>query len=145
MSALPVHDRAVPRALLIALGLIAVVPLATGLLGIIGGLEFGPGDGEAVAYFDSEYRFLNVVWFAVGIALLWTLRAPIERAPFTRFILASLVCGGLSRLISVSQVGWPPGVFRGSLVVELIVIPVLLIWHVLSVRSAPTPSSRASA
>ena len=135
MSALPVHDRAAPRALLIALGLIAVVPLATGLLGIVGGLQFGPGGGETVEYFDSEYRFLNVVWFSMGIALLWTLRAPVERAPFTRFILLTLVCGGVSRLISVSQVGWPPGVFRGSLAVELIMIPGLLLWHLRAVTA----------
>ena len=143
MSALP--GRAVPRPLLTAIELIAVVPIATGLLGVVGGLQFGPGDGETVAYFDSEYRFLNAIWFAVGIALLWTLRAPITRAPLTRFILAALICGGLARLVSVSQVGWPPGVFRGSFVVELTVIPMLLVWHVLSVRAGPTPSSRASA
>lgn len=49
------------RLLLVLLGVIAPIPVGTGLLGIVGGLAFGPGGDETVSYFDSEYRFLNVV------------------------------------------------------------------------------------
>jgi Domain of unknown function (DUF4345) len=98
---------------------------------------FGPGGGETVTYFDSEYRFLNVVWLAVGVGLLWSLRKPGQRAVFTRAILLTLIGGGLARLVSVAAVGLPPGIFAGSLLVELIVIPALLIWHVRALRPQP--------
>ena len=119
---------ALPRPLTVLIGAVAVVPLATGVLGIAGGLTIGP-DGEAADYFDSEYRFLNAMWLVAGLALFWSLRRPAERALVTQVVLAGAVLGGLSRLLSVAAVGWPPVEFRGAMAVELLLIPALLAWH----------------
>jgi Domain of unknown function (DUF4345) len=130
---------ALPRTLRVLIGVIAVVPLATGVLGIVGGLTIGP-DGEAARYFDSEYRFLNAVWLVAGLALWWSLRRPAERALVTRVVLAGTVLGGLSRLLSVAVVGWPPVEFRAAMAIELLVIPALLVWHVRALgRHRPGP------
>ncbi len=134
-----------PRPLAVALAVIGAVPVGTGLLGVVGGLSIGPGPDETSRYFDSEYRFLNAVWLVVGLVLWWSLRQPARRAVVTRVVLGAAVLGGVSRLISAFAVGWPPLEFRLALVVELVVIPLLLAWHVwvLGPRAPQSPSESA--
>ncbi|NIZ91673.1 DUF4345 domain-containing protein [Kineococcus rubinsiae] len=117
------------RALVVVVGLLGAVPVGTGLLGVVGGLTIGPGPADAVRYFDSEYRFLNAVWVLVGLLLWWSLRRPGERALVTRLVLASFVLGGVARLVSVVATGWPATVFSAALAVELLLVPVVLVWH----------------
>ena len=61
--------------------------------------------------------------------LWWTLRQPLERALVTRLVLAIVVAGGVARVISVIAVGWPHPVYIGAMVVELVVVPLLIVWH----------------
>ncbi|GAB7039604.1 MULTISPECIES: DUF4345 domain-containing protein [Catenuloplanes] len=125
------------RALLTLLGL---VPVVTGLLGVIGGVTFDPTDNASSHYFDSEYRFLNGVWICVGVALWWSLRRPGPRAAVTRFLLVAMVAGGLARAVSVVTLGWPSPVFTAALGVELLLIPALVAWHA---KAYPIPASTA--
>jgi len=117
------------RLLLVLLGALGAVPVATGLLAIFGGAESAPGGGPVPASVDSEYRFVNVFWVAAGLILWWTLRRPLERALVTRVVLAIVVAGGVARVISVLVVGWPHPVYIGAMVVELVVVPLLIVWH----------------
>jgi hypothetical protein len=122
-------------ALLSTIGLLGAVPLATGVLGILRGPEGAPGGGPTTASVDSEYRFINVFWAAAGPALWWTLLKPAERAGFTRVLLGLASAGGLPRLLSVRRTGWPHPVFRGTIVLELVVVPLVLLWHARVVRA----------
>ncbi|MEU8816201.1 DUF4345 domain-containing protein [Actinoplanes sp. NPDC048796] len=117
------------RILLILVAVLGAIPIVTGVTAVVGGLSFSPDDTSGTAYFDSEYRFLGVWWTAAGVLLWWSLRAPRRRAAVTRALLGVMVLGGVARLLGVILTGLPPVPFRVSMAVELLVIPVLLVWH----------------
>ena len=125
------------ESLIVILALLGAVPVLTGVVGIVGGLEFSPGGGPN--YLDSEYRFLNACWAAAGGVLWWSLRRPAERAAVTRVVLAIMVLGGLARLLGAALTGPPPVPFQISMAIELIVIPALLCRHRRAFRSPPVP------
>jgi Domain of unknown function (DUF4345) len=124
------------RFLIATLAALGAVPVLTGIVGIVGGLQFSPEAG-ASTYLDSEYRFLNVCWAAAGGALWWSLRRPADRAAVTRAVLTVMVLGGLARLVGAVLTGLPPVPFRISMAIELILIPALLVWHRRAFRHAP--------
>ncbi len=115
--------------LLSTVGVLGAIPVATGILGILGGPERAPGGGATTASVDSEYRFVNVFWTAAGLLLWWTLHRPAERSTGTRAVLGLAAFGGLPRLLSVIRVGLPHPVFRATIVLELAVVPLVMIWH----------------
>lgn len=117
------------RVLLGVLAVLGIVPVATGLLGIIRGPAGAPGGAATTASVDSEYRFVNVFWAAAGGVLWWTLRKPDTRVGVTRFVLLLAAAGGLPRLLSLHERGRPHPVFQGTIVLELVIIPLVLLWH----------------
>jgi len=115
-------------AVLAALAALALIPIGTGALGVFAGLTFGPGDGsERTAYFDSEYRFLNGVWFTLGLVLLWAIRRPGERRSVVLVVLVVILGGAVARLVHSVVFGWPPLLFTIALAVEVTVVPVLTV------------------
>jgi hypothetical protein len=118
------------RTLLVVIAVLATVPVLSGLLGIVVGPGALPGGGPVNATIDSEYRFTNVFWLAAGLLIWWSLRRPERRADVTRLILAIASLGAVPRLISVAVTGWPHPVFIGALVLELLVVPLVIWWHV---------------
>ena len=118
-----------PRLLIVVLAVLGAVPVATGLLAIVGGPTVAPGGGPTTPSIDSEYRFVNVFWLAAGLILWWTLRRASDRALVTRVVLVIAATGGIARLISVLVVGWPHPVFVGTIVLELVVVPLVIWWH----------------
>jgi hypothetical protein len=78
---------------------------------------------------DSEYRFVNVFWFAAGGGLWWSILAPAERSATTRALLALASAGGLPRLLSWRVAGRPHLVFQFATALELVGVPAVLIWH----------------
>lgn len=115
--------------LLSTVALLGAIPVATGILGVVGGPERAPGGGSTTASVDSEYRFVNVFWTAAGVLLWWTLRRPEERATATRAVLGLAALGGFPRLLSVARVGLPHPVFRATIALELAVVPLVIAWH----------------
>ena len=125
------------RALLVILYVLGLVPVATGLLAIIGGPGAAPGGAPAVASVDSEYRFVNVFWVGAGLILWWSLRQAAERALVTRVVLVIASLGGFARLISWAVTGPPHPVFIGTIVLELVIVPLLIWWHSRAYPVAP--------
>jgi hypothetical protein len=117
------------RLLLAVLWLFGAVPIATGLLAIIGGPTVAPGGGATTPSVDSEYRFVNVLWLGAGVILYWTLLKPAARALVTRVVLTLAATGGIARLISVAVVGWPHPIFIGTIALELVIVPLVIWWH----------------
>jgi len=130
------------RVLIVVLAVLGAVPVATGLLAIIGGPTVAPGGGPTTASIDSEYRFVNVFWLGAGLILWWTLLKPQPRALVTRTVLALAAIGGLARLLSVLIVGWPHPVFIGTIVLELVIVPLVILWHA---RTFPSKKGAAAA
>lgn len=122
-------------AVIATVGVLGVVPVATGLLGVIGGPARVPGgatddpNATVTASLDSEYRFVNLFWLAAGILLWFTLRQPEKRADVTRALLGLAALGGLPRLLSLARTGAPHPVFRAATVLELVIVPLVIVWH----------------
>ncbi|WIX80470.1 DUF4345 domain-containing protein [Amycolatopsis carbonis] len=122
------------KALLTVLGVLGAIPVASGLTAILGGPERAPGGAPAAPSVDSEYRFVNTFWTAAGLALWWSLRRPEKRAATTRLVLGTAALGGVPRLISARRTGAPHPVFRAAIVLELLVVPLVLVWHAVVMR-----------
>jgi hypothetical protein len=117
------------RALQICLGVLAAVPLASGLWGMIAGPAGLPGGGHTSASVDSEYRFTNAFWFVAGCVVCWAI-PQVERATAVlRVVLGAAFVGGLARLLAMIASGAPHPVFLGALVIELVVVPFVLVWQ----------------
>ncbi len=117
------------RALMIVLAVLGAVAVGSGLYAIILGPASIPGGSPTSATVDSEYRFVNVFWLAAGAAVWWSLLRLRERKTVTRTMLVLAFVGGLARLVSVFVVGWPNPVFIGSMVLELVIVPLVIWWH----------------
>lgn len=122
------------RLLVGALGLVAlfggVLSIATGLGGFAAamGQPFASPSEAGFVVADSEFRYFAGVWFGVGLALLYSLGNPFQRATLLRAALIAVFIGGLGRVIAISQLGMP-SIVLGPTVVELVLPPLLWVIH----------------
>lgn len=126
------------------LAILGIVPVATGTMGMVLGPAGAPGGAATTASVDSEYRFVNLFWAAAGALLWWSLRDPDKRSRVTQSVLALAAAGGVPRLLSWRRTGAPHVAFKGALVLELVVVPLVLVWHrrVLGPAPAARPEIR---
>lgn len=113
----------------VVLIVLSLIPLATGLNGIVQGPPGLPEPTTATATLDSEYRFVNVFWLGAGGVLFWSAWQVVERAAAARFVPVLAALGGLARLWSAVQTDWPHPIFIGTIVLELVVVPAVIWWH----------------
>lgn len=118
------------NALILTLAVLGTVAVGSGLYAIIFGPALAPGGSPTTPSVDSEYRFVNVFWLAAGVAVWWSLFRLRERATVLRTMLVLAFIGGLARVLSAVVAGWPHPVFIASTVLELVVVPLVLWWHV---------------
>jgi hypothetical protein len=117
------------RALQVCLGVLAAVPLSSGLWGMLAGPAGLPGGQHTTATVDSEYRFTNAFWFVAGCVVCWAI-PQVERATAVlRVVLGAAFVGGLARLLAMIASGAPHPVFLGALVIELVGVPLVLVWQ----------------
>ena len=130
------------RALQIVTAVLALVPVATGLIGLL-----GTGDPLYVAehvprapLVDSNLRFFAGVWLGLGAALLWTVPKVETQTVLFRAIWAAIFIGGLGRLLSMVFVATPPAPFIGFTALEILGAPLFIYWQA-RVASAVSPAS----
>ncbi|MBE7184654.1 MAG: DUF4345 domain-containing protein [Methylobacterium mesophilicum] len=126
-------------------GVLAIVPVLAGTAGIAGGPGLVGVDPPWGVDLDSHFRFLSGVLLAMGLA--WWSCVPGIEAKGERFrLLAGLtMLGGLGRLLSLGIAGAPSLGHQVGLVIELIAVPVLVIWQMRVARIHRWREARAGA
>lgn len=124
------------------LWLLAAIALITGANDILSGLAAQKGFGTTISeaglrdpIVDNIFRFFAAIWFGLGLQLI-LFSLDLERYRVALLLLFGIVVlGGLARLASIYQVGWPDAesaisLINVGLVAELIITPVLAVWLV---------------
>jgi hypothetical protein len=108
-------------------GLLALIPASAGLFGVL----FGPaltGDQVSVSA-DSHFRQMSGLLLGVGLGFLSTVPGIEEKTGRFRLLATLVVIGGLGRLTGLLLTGVPSLYMLSSLVLELVVTPVLVLWQ----------------
>lgn len=131
------------RLLQAAVALGCVVPLLAGGSGMIEGPYFLRGVASpAVPDLDSHFRYLSGLLFAIGLAFA-TCIPDIERKTGRFRLLAFLVfVGGLGRLFSLASIGMPGTGHVFGLAMELVAVPLLVLWQARVAASGHGPEGR---
>jgi Domain of unknown function (DUF4345) len=120
------------QAVLVVGGLVAII---TGLVAIVGGIDTFPGSPSAENPADNEARFLNAIWVAFGVAVLWVVPRVERETLLVRFLGAAIFLGGLARLASLIDVGEPADLQYVLMGIELVLGPLLIAWQALLQRA----------
>jgi hypothetical protein len=128
------------RAFHVVVGVLLLIPFAAGIFGGFGGLEslarvmqadpqvtVGPALG-------NHLRAVCWAFFTLGVTVVWTLRSPVQRASGFRVIVGCLVLAGLARLTGWFVDGTPGAVPAAIMAIELLGLPLILLWHARLVR-----------
>ncbi|MBM1173352.1 DUF4345 domain-containing protein [Microvirga arabica] len=110
-----------------AVAIVAVIPVATGLYGVLFGQAL-TGDAVSISA-ESHFRYLSGLLLGIGLCFWSTLPSIEIHTGRIRLLTLLVVIGGLSRLIGLALTGLPSLVMLGGLIVELIVAPVLCLWQ----------------
>ena len=94
-----------------------------------GGAPLFADDSLLRGFADNQYRFAFGVFFAQGLVLLYFLRDIDTRTILFRFSALALFIGGLGRLSNIVQYGLVDDQVVGPTVIELLVVPLLVLWH----------------
>ena len=105
----------------------AVVPVATGLYGVLFGQAL-TGDAVSISA-ESHFRFLSGLLLGIGLCFWSTLPAIEAKTNRFRLLTLLIVIGGLGRLVGLGLTGLPSLFMIGGLIMELIVTPVLCLWQ----------------
>ena len=120
----PTHER---RALQVAVAIAGLVPVLGGLLGARFGAAMLGGGGDVG--FDSHYRYLSGLLFAIGLAF-WSTIPRIETHGERFAILTFIVAvGGFCRAMGLLANGFPGPLMTAALGMELVVTPALYLWQ----------------
>jgi hypothetical protein len=127
-SAPPASQRS-RRALQVVLGVLALIPLGTGLMDVVVSTAALPGAPSVTPELDSNYRFFGVVWAGMGVALIWAIPRVERATTLLRGVFAVVFLGGLARCLSLVMVGVPEPMFLGLIVLELTAPPIVIAWQ----------------
>jgi hypothetical protein len=110
-------------------GLLALIPVAAGLFGILFGAAL-TGDGDRVSVSaDSHFRQMSGLLLGIGLCFLSTVPGIEEKTGRFRLLTILVVIGGLGRLAGLLLTGLPSLYMLTGLFMELVVTPVLCFWQ----------------
>jgi hypothetical protein len=124
------------KALQIVLAILGLIPILTGGLDLILGAHslnvagsLLPSEVLNDIVLDSQIRFLAAIWFGIGIILYWIIPAIDKQTMLFRLLAGGIFLGGIGRVSSAVMVGTPPIQFIGATVLELLGMPLLILWQ----------------
>ncbi|WP_433889946.1 DUF4345 domain-containing protein [Streptomyces sp. CA-111067] len=101
--------------------------VAIGLFHVALGNAAIPGAGSAGTTIDSWGRFMGASFVGYGLAWIWTGRQRPIPAQAVRWLTAVFLLGGVGRLISLAEHGWPQW-FQIALTVIELGLPPVFFW-----------------
>lgn len=109
--------------------LFGVVCAAIGATHIVYGPSSIPGSVPVNATMDSEDRFYATLFVGFGLTLIWCAMDLAARRGAFFWLLVIFFASGLSRIVSMTQVGLPHPLFTFLTIVELLLPLGLWYWH----------------
>lgn len=117
------------RLLQILVAVAGLVPVLSGLWGVVLGLDTFGAHARLSLTGDSHVRYLSGLILAIGLAFWSTVpRIETEGARF-RLLTSLVLIGGCARLVGLLHFGTPTRGVIGALAMELIVTPGLALWR----------------
>ncbi len=110
-----------------SVAIVATVPVATGLYGVLFGQAL-TGDAVSISA-ESHFRFMSGLLLGIGLCFWSTLPGIENKTNRFRLLTLLVVVGGLGRLVGLALTGLPSLFMVGGLIVELIAAPVLCLWQ----------------
>ena len=95
---------------------------------LLGPAAFAPETVPAVDL-DSHLRYLSGLFLALGLAFWTTVPGIARKTARFRLLAALVVCCGLARLFSLLVAGTPSTGHLACLGLELVVVPLLVLWQ----------------
>jgi hypothetical protein len=130
----------VPKVLQGLVTLFGIVCILIALAHIVVGPASIPGGGEVNTTTDSEERFYAAMFLGFGVALIWCSRDLRGRARAFDALILFFFIGGVARVISVFQFGYPHPFFTFLGGLELVLPPLLWWWRKRAFpQDLPTP------
>ncbi|WP_244486214.1 DUF4345 domain-containing protein [Bradyrhizobium viridifuturi] len=119
------------RALQVATVVLALVPILTGIITMLGVSDplYAASGVPALPVLDSNLRFFGGVWLGLGLALLWLVPRIESESVLFRVVWGGIFLGGIGRLLSIVMVGAPPLPFVGFTLLEAIGAPLFVYWQ----------------
>jgi hypothetical protein len=108
---------------------LALIPTLTGIAGIVLGPDFLRVDPPWPTDLDSHFRFLSGVFLGVGIGFYSCIPRIGRKTGRFRLLAGLTVAGGMARLGSLMLVGLPSGGHLAGLAMELVAVPLLVLWQ----------------
>ena len=122
-------------------GCVLLIPGVAGLVGAFGGIEamarlFG-SDAELVLapLLRNNFRAICVAFFSWVPLVIWSLAVPSQPAGALRIVLACAFLAGFARLTGWLVEGHPGPIGVAILSLELVGMPLLLLWHARLLRA----------
>ena len=115
-------------ALQIVMGLLGIIPVATGLLGLLGVDDpfYVAAGVPPVVFLDTNLRFYSGVWLGLGLALYWLIPTIEKQTVLFRVLWGMIFIGGISRLLSMLLLAWPPVAFVAFTAIEIVGAPLFI-------------------
>jgi hypothetical protein len=128
------------RCLQAAMVLTLLLPLGAALDGVVGGPGFLGRPPRVPADLDSHFRYLSGLFLGMLLLFAGCIPAVERRGPVLRMLGFMVVLGGLARAASWAMVGAPSLGHRVGLGIELVLLPLLLVWQARVARRCTPPA-----
>jgi hypothetical protein len=115
----------------IVMGLLGIIPVATGLLGMMGVHDpvYVAAGVPPIVLLDTNLRFYSGVWIGLGLALWWLIPRIEKQTVLFRVLWGMIFIGGVGRLQSMIMLGGPPVAFVAFTAIEIVGAPLFIWWQ----------------